>query len=212
MNTQLIWITPDAEKHIAYCARVSSPNQENSEYEKLLRYCYKNGHWSIFEMANMCIEIKTTRAISPQILRHRSFSFQEFSQRYAEVSSDINEAFESITPRAQDYKNRQNSLDTLSDDTKQWFKETLEHIETISLDAYNKAISDGIAKESARFLLPTSTKSKLYMNGTIRSWIHYIKVRSDAATQLEHRQLADDILENIVREHLPTIYKIIKDE
>lgn len=181
-------LTP--EGLIAYCARVSSPHQENLNYEKLLAYCIKNRHWSIFEMVDMTIEIVTSRAISPQILRHRSFVFQEFSQRYAKVQS-----FEACTPRRQDSKNRQHSIDDLEEETVTWFADAQEAIRTLSVEKYNQALEKGIAKECARMLLPLNTQTKLYMKGSVRSWIHYIEVRTDAGTQKEHRDIAEAVKE-----------------
>lgn len=197
MCVKLIWSTPNAEEHIVYMARVSAPkNQDNMETApKLLKYLIANKHWSPFEMGNMCVEIETTRAISPQILRHRSFSFQEFSQRYA----DTKELGSASIPhlRRQDFKNRQNSTDDLIDKlgpdvlggfyrrTSQLFEEA-EHL-------YSEMISVGIAKECARSILPLSTQTRLYMNGTIRSFIHYLQVRTDPSTQMEHRQIALEI-------------------
>lgn len=189
MEVKLISVTPDAEKTIGYCARVSNPkNQDNPDVSKLLSYCIKNGHWSIFEMSNMVVEINTTRGIAAQILRHRSFSFQEFSQRYAEALG-----FEYNPPRRQDKKNRQNSLDDLSNDTKEWYRDAVLSIHEESEHLYQLALDKGIAKECARFLLPLSTKTRMYMNGTVRSWIHYIKLRTDPSTQKEHRDIAEEI-------------------
>lgn len=197
---KLISITSDAEKLVAYCARVSSPqNQNNENVEKLLSYCVKNGHWSIFEMANVVIEIETSRAISAQILRHRSFSFQEFSQRYAQAVE-----FESYPARSQDLKNRQNSVDNLSADTQIWFLEQQDEISKLAFGKYKEALDKGIAKECARFLLPLNTSTRLYMNGSIRSWIHYLNVRTDSSTQLEHREIAVEI-KSIFCAQLPTI-------
>lgn len=201
MNVRLVHITPDCEKHIAYCARVSSPKQDNPEYEKLLSYCLKNGHVSIFEMGNMCLEITTTRAISPQILRHRSFSFQEFSQRYSEAQK-----FDIMEPRRQDLKNRQNSIDDLPQDIVKWFYDAQSEVILKANDLYQEALNKGISKESARFLLPLNTETKLYMNGTIRSWIHYIQVRTDPSTQLEHREIAEEC-KRIFKEQLPIVSK-----
>jgi thymidylate synthase (FAD) len=194
MNVQLVWATPNAEEMITRMARVSAPsNQNNMETApKLLRYLIKHKHWSPYEMANMCVEINTTRAISPQILRHRSFSFQEASLRYANVSE-----FGTVTLphlRSQDYKNRQNSNDDLKE---RLGGEKLAHyyrrMSTILEDSkhlYQEMISEGIAKESARFVLPLAAPTRLYMNGTIRSYIHYLQVRTDPSTQLEHREIA----------------------
>ena len=192
-SVTLISVTPKAEETIAYCARVSSPNQDNPEYAPLLRYCIKHGHWSIFEMANMVVEIKTSRAIAQQILRHRSFSFQEFSQRYAEATNYI-----VYLPRRQDTKNRQNSIDDLPANVQEWFLETQIENATLAFKTYQEALDLGIAKEQARFLLPLSTETKMYMNGTLRSWIHYLQLRTDPSTQKEHRDIADQIQEIFV--------------
>ena len=200
MNTKLISLTPDAEKTIGYCARVSNPkNQDNPDVAGLLRFCIKHGHWSIFEMANMVVEIETSRGIAAQILRHRSFSFQEFSQRYAEV-----QGFEEVKPRRQDKKNRQNSLDDLHKHDKEWFKNVISEQNRRSYSQYKEALSRGIAKESARFLLPLNTKTRMYMNGTVRSWIHYIELRTHESTQKEHRDIANEI-KGIFTQHLPVI-------
>ena len=198
MNTKLVSLTPDAEKTIGYCARVSNPkNQDNPDVAGLLRFCIKHGHWSIFEMANMVVEIETSRGIAAQILRHRSFSFQEFSQRYAEV-----QGFEEVKPRRQDKKNRQNSLDDLHKHDKEWFKNVVSEQNRRSYSQYKEALSRGIAKESARFLLPLNTKTRMYMNGTVRSWIHYIELRTHESTQKEHRDIANEI-KGIFSQHLP---------
>lgn len=199
MNTKLISITPDAEKTIMYTARVSNPNNQTSTNPKLLEYCIKHGHWSIFEMANMCVEIETSRAIAAQILRHRSFSFQEFSQRYAEALG-----FEEYPARRQDQKNRQNSIDDMSEEDKQWFKDAQHQIRGVSWNLYLEALRRGVAKEQARFLLPLSTKTKLYMNGSIRSWLHYLDLRCANGTQLEHKEIADSIKAIFIKE-LPII-------
>lgn len=198
MNTKLITITPDAEKLMGYCARVSNPaNQDNPDVAKLLGYCVKNEHWSVFEMANMVVEIQTSRAISAQILRHRSFQFQEFSQRYAAVTS-----FESYEARRQDTKNRQNSLDDLPVEVKQWFTKTQQANWTAAQRNYDIALQYGIAKECARFLLPMQASTTLYMNGTVRSWIHYINLRTKPGTQLEHLKIAESCRE-IFKKELP---------
>ena len=197
MKVKLTWITPNAEEMIVKMARVSAPkNQDNMETApKLLRYLIKHKHWSPFEMANMCVEIHTNRSISPQILRHRSFSFQEFSQRYA----DTRELGSASIPhlRRQDLKNRQNSTDDLAETlgpdklaslyrrTSQLFEEA-EHL-------YQEMVSSGVAKECARMVLPLNTPTSLYMNGTLRSWIHYLQLRCDPGTQLEHREIAEAI-------------------
>ena len=212
MSVKLIWITPEAEKIIAYCARVSSPNQDNPNIKGLLKYCIREGHWSIFEMCNMCIEINTTRAISAQILRHRSFSFQEFSQRYAKV--DINAKHQSMTSvdnkpdyfdlRRQDQKNRQNSIDDISEETKKKLNNSV-RMTLLEIDrCYQYLLDNGVAKECARMILPMNSPTKLYMNGNIRSWIHYLKIRCDPSTQKEHRDIANKIKE-IFKEQLPLV-------
>ena len=201
MSARLISITPEAEKIIAYCARVSSPNQDNPNIDRLLKYCARNGHWSIFEMANMVIEVNTTRAISAQIIRHRSFNFQEFSQRYSSVEQDL----EIPKLRRQDLKNRQNSISDLDDClVNELQNEISEHFKKTK-DLYKKILDKGVAKECARFILPMNSPTKLYINGTIRSWIHYLQVRCHASTQLEHREIATQILE-IFKQQLHIIY------
>jgi thymidylate synthase (FAD) len=197
MNVQLTWVTPNAEELIVKMARVSAPrNQDNMDTApRLLRYLIKHKHWSPFEMANMCVEIETTRAISPQILRHRSFSFQEFSQRYASAA----EMGGIVMPhlRSQDYKNRQNSNDDLKErlggEKLASFYRRMSTILEDSKHLYNEMVSEGVAKESARFVLPLATPTRLYMNGTLRSWIHYLQLRCDSGTQLEHREIAEAI-------------------
>jgi thymidylate synthase (FAD) len=194
-------ITPDAEKNIAYMARVSSSRQDNPEISGLLKYCIKHGHWSIFEMGNMVVEIETSRGISPQILRHRSFSFQEFSQRYAAVDDS---GVKIYAARRQDTKNRQNSTDDLSDDIKDtWEKRQMQNWKT-SFDHYQWALANGIAKECARFVLPLGTTTKMYMQGSIRSWIHYLQLRCGNGTQKEHKDIADEIKAIFVKE-LPIV-------
>jgi len=193
MNTQLVWATPNAEEMIVKMARVSAPsNQDNMDTApRLLRYLIKHKHWSPFEMANMCVEIETTRAISPQILRHRSFSFQEFSQRYA----DTNELGSAVIPhlRRQDNKNRQNSIDDLSAEEIAGYYRRISELYENAEHLYREMVSSGIAKECARSVLPLSTQTRLFMNGTIRSWIHYLDLRTDNGTQLEHKQIAGEI-------------------
>ena len=200
MNTKLISITPDAEKVIGYCARVSNPkNQDNPDVAGLLKFCIRHGHWSIFEMSNMVVEIETTRGIAAQILRHRSFSFQEFSQRYAKA-----QGFEDVHPRRQDTKNRQNSIDDIEDGVVEWFHDSMAEVQDLANYYYETALSLGIAKESARFLLPLNTQTRMYMNGTVRSWIHYINLRTDTSTQKEHRDIAEEI-KLIFKNALPII-------
>jgi thymidylate synthase (FAD) len=199
MNVKLVSLTPDAEKQIAYCARVSSPNQDNPEYAKLLAYCIQHKHYSIFEQAFMSVEIETTRMISAQILRHRSFTFQEFSQRYAEAQH-----FEIYEARRQDSKNRQNSIDDLSPEIKaEWQARQLANCERVVAD-YNWALENGVAKECARAVLPMQTVTRLYMTGSIRSWIHYLEVRCSPDTQLEHRVIALEI-KKIFVQSLPVV-------
>lgn len=203
-NVKLIWATPDAEKLVVKMARVSNPkNEDNWETgPKLLRYCLKHRHFSIFEMANMCVEIETTRAISPQILRHRSFSFQEFSQRYA----DTNELGSAVIPhlRRQDQKNRQNSIDDLSPDLVGNYYRRISELYENAEHLYREMVSNGIAKECARSILPLSTQTRLFMNGTLRSWVHYLDLRCSNGTQLEHQQIAREI-KRIFCEQFPII-------
>jgi len=203
MNVELISITPDAEKTIAYCARVSNPKgQDRDEYAKLLKYCIDHGHWSIFEMANMVLEINTTRGIAAQILRHRSFSFQEFSQRYADAN-----LLENIIPpdlRSQDEKNRQNSIDDVDMETKIRYNRQVRELFSKSQALYDDMIENGVAKECARFVLPLATPTKMYMNGTIRSWVHYINLRSGHGTQKEHMDIANKC-KDIFIQQLPVV-------
>jgi thymidylate synthase (FAD) len=196
---------------IAYCARVSNPaNQYNTETsERLLRYCMRHKHWSIFEMASACLEIETTRDIAHQIVRHRSFSFQEFSQRYANPS-EFGEQFVLREARLQDEKNRQNSVETddeaIHGDWKYWQERVID----VSLSAYEWAIQNGVAKEQARVVLPEGlTKTRLMMNGTIRSWIHYIELRSANGTQKEHMEIAKEC-GRIISGIFPLIFKLEK--
>jgi thymidylate synthase (FAD) len=187
-TSKLIWVTPDAENLVAYMARVSNPeNQDNpATAPKLLAYLIKNKHWSPFEMVNVCMEIETTRDIARQILRHRSFSFQEFSQRYAEVVNwDRGEA------RLQDNKNRQNSIPTQDRELQRWWDEQQAAVWKQSTEAYKLALQQGMAKEVARKVLPEGlAMSRMYMNGTLRSWLHYVDIRCDVSTQKEHREIA----------------------
>lgn len=176
---------------VAYCARVSNPSNQNTTdtNEKLIRYLIKNSHWSPFEMVSLCLEITTTRDIARQILRHRSFAFQEFSQRYADPTKEL--SFETREARLQDPKNRQNSISAVDHDVQMiWLDKQQEIIDSVKA-SYNWAIDNGIAKEQARAVLPEGmTESKLYMNGTLRSWIHYIQLRSGNGTQKEHKEIA----------------------
>lgn len=199
-QAKLVWVTPKAEELIARLARVSNPkNENNPEYVKLLGYLIKHKHWSPFEMASMCVEITTTRAIAPQILRHRSFSFQEFSQRYAEaIDADVPQL------RKQDKKNRQNSTDDLPFELKIEFQDKINNLFDDCFDLYQDMLSHGVAKECARSVLPLNTQTRLYMSGTIRSWLHYIDLRGDDSTQLEHRQIARQIGQ-ILAHNLPNV-------
>jgi thymidylate synthase (FAD) len=198
----LVHITPNAEELISYMARVSNPsNQANTETSaKLIKYLIKHSHWSPFEMVNMCVEINTTRSIAAQILRHRSFSFQEFSQRYAEVT--LRPAMPYF--RAPDPKNRQNSTDTLSEEVLREADQVAAVALVESYKAYNRLLELGVAKECAREVLPLSTPTRLYMNGTIRSWLHYCDLRTAHGTQREHAQIAGQV-QDLLYEHLPNV-------
>ncbi len=204
MNVKLISVTPDAEQHIAYCARVSNPNNQNSDnISKLLKYCIDHQHWSIFEMAFLTLEINTTRGIAAQILRHRSFTFQEFSQRYADTSL-LAEEIPVFELRRQDNKNRQNSIDDITDETKvKWNTQIREHFAKAKA-LYDGMIADGIAKECARFILPLSTPTRLYMSGSLRSWITYILLREKNGTQKEHMMIAKEC-KSIFTQQFPII-------
>jgi flavin-dependent thymidylate synthase len=187
----LVSVTPDAEKTMAYIARVSNPaNQENENYAKLLGYCIKHNHWSVFEQATMTLEIETNRGIAAQILRHRSFTFQEFSQRYADASL-LTEEIPVPELRKQDTKNRQNSTNDLDPELKRSFERRTKHLFADIMDLYDDMLSAGVAKESARFVLPLATPTRIYMTGSCRSWIHYINLRSANGTQKEHMDIAE---------------------
>jgi thymidylate synthase (FAD) len=204
MTVKLISVTPDAEKLMSYCARVSNPsNQDSDNYAKLLAYCIKNKHWSIFEMASMGLEVNTTRGIAAQILRHRSFNFQEFSQRYADTTL-LAEEIPLFELRRQDDKNRQNSIDDIPDEVRaKWGMRIREHFAKAK-SIYDGMIADGIAKECARFILPLATPTRLYIHGNIRSWIHYIELRSSNGTQKEHMLIAEEA-KRIFSEQFPTV-------
>ena len=195
--------TPDAEKLMAYIARVSNPkNQDNDNFSKLIKYCIQNEHWSVFEQSYMTLQIETNRGIAAQILRHRSFTFQEFSQRYA----DSTQLGEIPIPelRRQDTKNRQNSISDLPEETKAKFNAKIKSLFEQSLSLYENMLSEGVAKECARFILPLSTPTRIYMTGSCRSWIHYIKLRSGHGTQKEHMDIAIQS-QNIFREKFPIV-------
>ena len=200
MKVTKVSVTPDAEKLIGYIARVSNPkNQENPEVAGLLRYCIKHGHWSIFEQASMTVEIETTRGIAAQILRHRSFTFQEFSQRYADTNLLADE-IPMFDLRHQDTKNRQNSTDDVPYNTKKDLEYKIAEHFVEAMDLYNELLASGIAKECARFVLPLATPTRLYMTGTVRSWIHYIQLRGGHGTQKEHMDIAHAIEDIFIKE------------
>ena len=205
MTVELVWSTPNAEAMITAMARVSAPqNQNNMETApRLLAYLIKHKHWSPYEMANLCVKIRTERDISAQILRHRSFSFQEYSTRYAEAQSYTVPEF-----RRQDTANRQNSIDDLSQDMKNQLAAMTEQTLNQCEETYQTMLRLGVAKETARRILPLCTKTTLYMNGTLRSWIHYLELRTDKATQLEHRVIAEKI-KQIFQEQFPIIANVI---
>ena len=202
-TVDLVHVTPDAEQLVAYMARVSNPiNQSNPNSAKLIRYLIKHKHWSPFEMVNMCVQIKTTRSIAAQILRHRSFSFQEFSQRYAEVQE------RPITPniRRQDTENRQNSIDDMNEFTVQDFQLRANQLYDMANFLYKDMLAAGVAKECARDILPLASPTTMYMNGTIRSWMHYVDLRCDNGTQYEHKLIADQV-KSLIKQQLPGIFQ-----
>lgn len=202
-SAKLVWVTPDAEKLIGKIARVSNPtNEDNPDVKGLLKYLIKHKHWSPFEMASMCVEIHTTRAIAPQILRHRSFSFQEFSQRYA-IPTDT---FATVLPdlRRQDIKNRQNSIDDLREETVEYYKEKIDQHFREGVKLYESMLHSDVAKECARSVLPLNTVTRLYMSGTLRSWLHYVDLRGDNGTQKEHMTIARSVGEILATE-VPTV-------
>ena len=207
-KVDLVHITPDAQNLVSYMARVSNPsNQNNTKTStKLIGYLIKHKHWSPFEMVNMCVQISTTRSVAAQILRHRSFSFQEFSQRYAEVTDKP----AALNLRRQDLKNRQNSIDDLNEYTTQEFQIKAQQLFELSHNLYEEMLQAGVAKECARDVLPLATPTTLYMNGSVRSWIHYASLRAANGTQLEHQTIALQIL-NLLKQQLPTIYNACKE-
>ena len=198
-----------AEELIAYCARVSNPaNQDNPDSERLLKYLVKNKHWSPFEMVHIVMEINTTRDIARQILRHRSFSFQEFSQRYAEIDSSV---WTARKARLQDQKNRQNSIDVEDDDLQSKWTSSQREVWLTAIDEYNWAIKNGIAKEVARSVLPEGlTMSRMYMSGSLRSWIHYCELRMGNGTQKEHRLIAEQCW-NVIVEQFPSLKTVLEN-
>ena len=209
MNVSLVSVSPDAEKHMAYCARVSNPNnQDNENYAGLLRYCIKHQHWSIFEQAFMTLEINTTRGLAAQRLRHRSFTFQEFSQRYADTNLlDTNIPLPEL--RRQDTKNRQNSIDDIPEEQSKMLLGRIQNYFNEGLDLYNELLREGIAKECARFVLPLATPTRIYMSGSVRSWVHYIDLRSGHGTQKEHMDIAN-ACKSIFTEQFPTVSEALQ--
>ena len=204
MNVKLVSVTPDAEKLMGYVARVSNPkNQDNPKVAGLLGYCIKHGHWSVFEQAHMTLEIETTRGLAAQILRHRSFTYQEFSQRYAD-SSLLDETVPLPELRRQDTKNRQNSIDDVNSWLQKWYNWRMERHFKSGMKLYKEMLADGIAKECARFVLPLATPTRLYMTGSVRSWVHYIQLRSGHGTQKEHMDIANEC-KRIFSEQFPVV-------
>ena len=203
-EVKLISVTPDAEKTMAYVARVSNPkNQDNDKFAGLLGYCIKHGHWSVFEQAHMTVEINTTRGLAAQILRHRSFTYQEFSQRYAD-SSLLGDSIPLPELRRQDLKNRQNSTDDLDPLVVQDFNSKMQKHFVDGMHLYKDMLDAGVAKECARFVLPLATPTRLYMTGSVRSWVHYIELRSAHGTQKEHMNLVANV-RSIFTEQFPTV-------
>ena len=203
MKVELVSTTPDAEKTMAHIARVSNPNnQDNPNYAGLLRYCIQHEHWSVFEQSFMTLEIETTRGLAAQILRHRSFTFQEFSQRYAD--SNLLGEIELPELRRQDVKNRQNSIDDLEPAISEKLQKQMITLFSSSLALYNQMLESGVAKECARFVLPLATPTRLYMSGSCRSWIHYINLRSAHGTQKEHMDIANACKE-VFMDNYPTV-------
>jgi len=208
MNVKLVSITPDAEKTMAYIARVSNPsNQDNENFAGLLRYCIKHQHWSVFEQSSMTLEIETTRGLAAQILRHRSFTFQEFSQRYAD--SNLLGEIELPELRRQDTKNRQNSIDDLDPAVVEKLEKQMNTLFSSSLSLYNQMLESGVAKECARFVLPLATPTRLYMTGSCRSWVHYINLRSAHGTQKEHMDIAE-ACRKVFTEQFPSVSEALE--
>jgi len=208
MTVKLVSITPDAEQTMAYIARVSNPsNQDNEKYSGLLKYCIKHNHWSVFEQSSMTLEIETTRAIAAQILRHRSFTFQEFSQRYAASTAlgdiDLPEL------RKQDLKNRQNSTDDLDPEMVEKFEKQMITLFSSAKSLYEQMLSQGVAKECARMVLPLCTPTRIYMTGSCRSWIHYINLRSAHGTQKEHMEIAE-ACRKVFTEQFPSVSEALE--
>ena len=209
MSVKCISITPDAEKTMGYIARVSNPsNQDNEKFAGLLKYCIKHNHWSVFEQSSMTLEIETTRGLGAQILRHRSFTFQEFSQRYADTNLLADE-IPMFDLRSQDLKNRQNSIDDIPKNKKADLQEKIAEHFVASMDLYNELLASGIAKECARFVLPLATPTRLYMTGSCRSWIHYINLRSAHGTQKEHMDVVAECRKIFV-EQFPSVSEALE--
>jgi len=208
MSVKLISITPDAEQTMAYIARVSNPaNQDSENYAGLLRYCIKHNHWSVFEQSTMTLEIETTRGIAAQILRHRSFTFQEFSQRYADSSLLGDIPIPEL--RRQDTKNRQNSIDDLEEEQVFVMSKMIQDLFRDAQDVYSYLLSQGVAKECARFVLPLATPTRIYMTGSCRSWIHYINLRSAHGTQKEHMLIAEECKE-VFKQQFPSVSEALE--
>ena len=209
MSVKLISVTPDAEQTMAYVARVSNPNnQENPNYAKLLGYCIKHNHWSVFEQSFMTLEIETTRGLAAQILRHRSFTYQEFSQRYAD-SSLLSDYIPVPELRRQDTKNRQNSIDDIGEYEKLGLQSKIQEHFAHSMRLYKELLAHGVAKECARFVLPLATPTRIYMSGSCRSWIHYIQLREKNGTQKEHMEIAEEC-KKIFSEQFPTVAEALE--
>tara|TARA_B100001989_G_scaffold436_2_gene333 strand:+ start:28391 stop:29023 length:633 start_codon:yes stop_codon:yes gene_type:complete len=208
MNVKLVSITPDAEQTMAYIARVSNPsNQDNEKYSGLLKYCIKHNHWSVFEQSSMSLEIETSRAIAAQILRHRSFTFQEFSQRYAASTALGDIPLPEL--RRQDEKNRQNSTNDLEPEKIEKFEKQMETLFSSAKSLYEQMLSQGVAKECARMVLPLCTPTRIYMTGSCRSWVHYINLRSAHGTQKEHMQIAEEC-RKIFIEQFPNVSEALE--
>ena len=208
MKVQLITVTPDAEKNMAFVARVSNPNnQDNENFSGLLKYCIKHQHWSVFEQAHLTLEIETTRAIAAQILRHRSFTFQEFSQRYAQ-SHELGE-IQLPELRRQDVKNRQNSIDDLDEKVVDKLNRQMITLFSSAESLYKQMIKEGVAKECARMVLPLCTPTRIYMTGSVRSWIHYINLRSAHGTQKEHMEIAESC-KDVFKKQFPVVSEALE--
>lgn len=208
MNVKLVSITPDAEQTMAYIARVSNPsNQDNEKYSGLLKYCIKHNHWSVFEQSSMSLEIETSRAIAAQILRHRSFTFQEFSQRYAASTALGDIPLPEL--RRQDEKNRQNSTNDLEPEKIEKFEKQMETLFSSAKSLYEQMLNQGVAKECARMVLPLCTPTRIYMTGSCRSWVHYINLRSAHGTQKEHMQIAEEC-RKIFIEQFPNVSEALE--